>query len=104
ICDDNEANAAVRGLTGHFSDWLYEEETTIYDAIDRRLEETKIHAKAMGIEEKLEPLNRVLMDGNEASKKIELFHDGMKLEDIMEQWVEECHLEDIKIAERFLVN
>ena len=45
----------------------------------------------------LKPIETVLLDGNEASQKIEKYNEGQTLEDIMQEWVEESAEEDAQV-------
>jgi predicted glutamate--cysteine ligase len=98
LSDSNEISASVQGLTSQFSDWIEEEETQMYDAILKRLEQTKQLAEEIGTAKYLQPLYKVLSEGNEATQKLEKYHDGYTIAEIMEEWVSESEEEDKKIA------
>lgn len=94
--DENEFNACLMGLSGHFSDWLNEEETTHYEAVFRRMEENPSLIKDLGLDTYLSPLKKILIEGNESTHKLALIHDGYTVEDIYLQWIQELEAEDLK--------
>jgi predicted glutamate--cysteine ligase len=100
MADDNEMNAAIQGLGGHFSDWLYEEETSHFAAVQRRLDDMRDDAESLGIESQLASIEKVLTEGNESSQKLEKFNDGYSIPEIMEEWVQESLEHDLKTEEK----
>ncbi|MDX1918116.1 MAG: glutamate--cysteine ligase [Candidatus Caenarcaniphilales bacterium] len=98
MSDANEAMAAHYGLSGHFSDWYFQEETSQYQAIQRRLEEGEVLAEELGISSYLKPIEDILENGNEAAQKLALVQDGYSIADIMAEWIEESELEDLRLV------
>jgi gamma-glutamyl:cysteine ligase YbdK (ATP-grasp superfamily) len=100
MADDNEMNAAIQGRGGHFSDWLYEEETSHFAAVQRRLDDMRDDAESLGIESQLASIEKVLTEGNESSQKLEKLNDGYSIPEIMEEWVQESLEHDLKTEEK----
>lgn len=98
LSDENETSAARMGLSGLFSDWLHEEETTVYSAIESRLASMYPLANKLGIGSLLKPIEKVLAEGNEATQKLEKYLEGYSINQIMEEWVEESLEEDLQKA------
>jgi cell division protein YceG involved in septum cleavage len=48
----------------------------------------------------LSPIEKILNEGNEASKFLEKFHEGYTIDEIVETWVQESLEEDLKIESR----
>ena len=88
VSDENELFAAQSGLNARFSDWLYAEENTIYEAIQKRLEEVQPIAQNLGFGSYLKPIEKILEEGSEASQKL-LKAENYAIADIMTEWVEE---------------
>jgi len=103
ISDESALIAASYGLAGHFSDWLYEEETTHYEAIQRRLEENSALSAQLGLSDHLHPLEKVLAEGNEATQQLQKIHDGYSLEQVMQEWIEESLRLDQQAAQKSLL-
>jgi predicted glutamate--cysteine ligase len=83
LSNENETSAARAGLAGHFSDWIYEEETNMFNAVEERLAEMYSLANKLEIGRFLRPIEKALTEGNEASKKLELFNDSYSIPQIM---------------------
>ncbi|MDX1919750.1 MAG: glutamate--cysteine ligase [Candidatus Caenarcaniphilales bacterium] len=98
LSDENETSAGQMGLAGSFSDWLLEEETTVFGAIEERLASIYPIATKLGIAPLLKPIENILTDGNEASQRLEKFHEGYSINQIMEDWVEDSLEEDLRKA------
>ncbi len=97
LSDENESAAAIQGLTARFSDWIYQEETSVFEAIEKRLQENQSLAEELGIQKYLQPIDQILTYGNEASHLLEKALDGHTVEEIMEDWTEESLQEDLKV-------
>lgn len=96
LVNTNEFNIAHNGLGGHFSDWLYEEECLAYNAIDKRIQDMSVLIKELNVEEHIKTIERCLAEGNEANKKLALYHDGHHIPDIMLEWIQEMEDADQK--------
>lgn len=92
----NEYQAALTGIMAPFSDWLYTEETTHYHAIFKRLDDNRDIIAERGLQKYLTPLEDILLYGNEAAQKLELYNNGMSIPDIMAEWIDELEQEDNK--------
>ena len=95
IASQNEYSAAVQGFAGHFSDWLYEEETSHYDAIYKRLDEGKELIESLGLKEIIMPLEKILSEGNESERKLAQIHDGLSIEEVLREWTLELEQEEL---------
>jgi len=100
LSDNNESAMAIQGLAGHFSDWVNEEETSCFKAIENRLEDGVALASELGISDLLSPIEKILNEGNESTKLLEKFHDGYTIEEIVGDWVQESIEEDLKVESR----
>ena len=100
LTEENEKLAAIQGLSSHFSDWINENEDTCFKSIENRLPELYDLAKELGIQEIMKPhfetIEGILTNGNEAQQKIALYDEGLSVEEIVENWVQESLDEDIK--------
>jgi predicted glutamate--cysteine ligase len=100
LSDNNEKDAALRGLSGLFSDWLYQAESSQYEAVVTRLEDQASLIEELGLQKVLAPISKVLEEGNEATQKLALVHDGHPIEEVMEEWTQESLEEDLRIEAR----
>jgi len=98
LSDTNEDYAATQGLHAPFSDWIDEEETSCFSAVESRLNDMSDLANELGITKHLKPIENILNEGNESSQLLEKFEEGHSLETIMEDWVQESQEEDLKVA------
>ncbi len=88
LADENEGSAAIFGLSGHFSDWLLESETSHYEAVQVRLSEAQLeHAGDTELLEALAPLESVLQHGSESSRLLGRFYDGLSVDEVIEEWI-----------------
>lgn len=92
----NEYQAALTGLMAPFSDWIYAQESSHYDAIYRRLDDCQHIIEELKLAEYLKPLEDILLYGNESARKLELYNSGMTVKEIMADWIEELEQEDNK--------
>ncbi len=97
LSDENETLAAMSGINARFSDWVNQEETSVYSAFYSRLEEVRNSANELGLEAHLTTLEKILNEGNEASQKLEKLDEGITIEQIVGDWVEESLQEDLRV-------
>lgn len=101
LTEENEKLAAIQGLSGHFSDWINENEDTCHKSIENRLPELYDLADELGLKEIMKPhfetIEDILTHGNEAQQKIAEYDEGMSVEEVMENWVQESLDEDIQV-------
>lgn len=95
LSDENELSTAQNGLSAHFSDWLYGEESTVYEAIQKRLEDIKPIAQKLELNSYLKPIENILVNGSESSHKI-LRANNYSVKDIMQEWIQESLEADLR--------
>lgn len=87
---ENEFSAATHGVSGHFSDWFYAEETTIHDAIERRLADMESYLTDAALHTRcVSRLRQVLSDGSESTKKLHAIEQGFSVQEVVLDWIEE---------------
>jgi len=97
ICQINESDSSSRGLSASFSDWLFQEETSIFQAIENRLKELSKLNLDFQIKSNLKLIEKILMNGNESSQKLEKVNNYQTIENILQDWTREFVEEDLAL-------
>ena len=83
ICDQNELKVSKDSLNAELIHWKNGEKIICKDWIKNLLKELSIFARTLKMNHFLEPINKVLEDGNESMKWIKKYNEGLSVEDIM---------------------
>lgn len=84
ICDQNELKVAKDSLNAELIDWKNGEKIICKDWIQNLLMELEISSRDLGMNHFLEPIQKVLEEGNESMKWINKYNQGLSVEDIMQ--------------------
>ena len=83
ICDQNELKVSKDSLNAELIHWKNGERIICKDWIQNLLMELSISSKILKMNHFLEPIQKVLEEGNESMKWISLYNKGLSIEDIM---------------------
>ena len=83
ICDQNELKVSKDSLNAELIHWKNGERIICKDWIQNLLMELSISSKTLKMNHFLEPIQKVLEEGNESMKWISLYNKGLSIEDIM---------------------
>jgi len=83
ICDHNELKVSKDSLNAELIHWKNGEKIICKDWIHDLLKELTISSNSLGMNHFLEPIYKVLKEGNESIKWIKKYNEGLSVEDIM---------------------
>ena len=83
ICDHNELKVSKDSLNAELIHWKNGEKIICRDWIHDLLKELTISSSSLGMNHFLEPIYKVLKEGNESIKWIKKYNEGLSVEDIM---------------------
>jgi len=83
ICDQNELKVSKDSLNAELIHWKHGKKIICKDWIQNLLEELSIPSKALEMNHFLEPIHKVLEEGNESIKWVNKYNEGLSVEDIM---------------------
>ena len=83
ICDQNELKVSKDSLNAELINWKSGERIICKDWIKNLLMELSISAETLKMNHLLEPIHKVLEEGNESMKWIREYKQGLSVEDIM---------------------
>ena len=83
ICDQNEINAAKDSLNSELIHWQDGKKVTCREWIQNLLSELSLTAENYGMERLLDPIYKVLEEGNQSMKWINQYEKGLSIEQIM---------------------
>jgi len=83
ICDQNELKVSKDSLNAELIHWKNGEKIICKDWIQNLLMELSFSSKVLNMNHFLEPIHKVLEEGNESMKWINKYNEGLSIEDIM---------------------
>ena len=83
ICDQNELKVSKDSLNAELIHWKNGEKIICKDWIQHLLKELSISSRTLAMNHFLEPIYKVLEEGNESMKWIDKYKQGLSVEDIM---------------------
>ena len=89
ICDENEIRAAKKSLNAELINWKNGELVLCKEWILNLLEEISAVAKKLNMIEQLQPIYRVIEDGNKSMQWISKFNHGYTINEIMKFEIEQ---------------
>ena len=84
ICDQNELKVSKDSLNAELIHWKNGEQIICKDWIQNLLKELSISSRTFKMNHFLEPIHKVLEEGNESMKWIKKYDKGRSVEDIMQ--------------------
>ncbi len=84
ICDQNELKVSKDSLNAELIHWKNGEEIICKDWIKNLLIELSISSSTLDMNHFLEPIYKVLEEGNESMKWINKYNEGLSIQDIMQ--------------------
>ena len=90
ICDRNETEVAKNSLNAELIHWKDGEKFICSDWIQSLLDEVISLARKFNMDSKLDPIRKVLKEGNQSMKWIDSFKEGYSVEEIMK-----CAIKDM---------
>ena len=88
ICDTNELEVAKNSLNAKLKHWLNGEQISCKDWITNLLNELEPLANQLNMSHLLQPIFRVLEEGNQSIKWINKYNQGCSIEEIMKFEIE----------------
>tara|TARA_B100000927_G_scaffold290388_1_gene289079 strand:+ start:527 stop:1648 length:1122 start_codon:yes stop_codon:yes gene_type:complete len=89
ICDENEMRAAKKSLNAELINWKNGEEVICREWIQNLLEEISCSAKQFNMIEQLQPIHKVIEEGNKSIQWINKFNNGYTINEIMKLEIEQ---------------
>ena len=89
ICDQNETNAAKDSLNSELINWQDGKKVICRDWIQNLLSELSPTAENFGMKHLLDPIYKVLEEGNQSIKWINQYEKGLSIEQIMKISIED---------------
>ena len=89
ICDQNEINAAKDSLNSELVNWQDGKRVICREWIQNLLSDLSCTAENYGMEHLLEPIYKVLEEGNQSMKWINQYQKGLSIEQIMKISIED---------------
>ena len=83
ICDENELKVSKDSLNAELIHWKNGEKIICKDWIQDLLMELSISSRTLEMNHFLEPIHKVLEEGNESIKWVNKYNEGLSVEDIM---------------------
>ena len=83
ICDQNELKVSKDSLNAELIHWKDGEKIICKDWIQNLLNDLSISSRSLAMNHFLEPIHKVLKEGNESMKWIDKYKQGLSVEDIM---------------------
>ena len=83
ICDQNEINAAKNSLNSELIHWQDGKKVICREWIQKLLSDLSSTAEELNMEHLLQPIHRVLEEGNQSMKWINQYKKGLSIEQIM---------------------
>ena len=89
ICDQNEIKAAQNSLDAELIHWRDGKKVICREWIKNLLADSSLTAEKLDMIHLLQPINKVLKEGNQAMKWIKQYKEGLSIEDIMKYATQE---------------
>ena len=89
ICDQNEINAAKDSLNSELIHWQDGKTVTCSDWIQNLLSDLSSTAEKFNMKHLLEPIYKVLHEGNQSMKWVNQYENGLSIEEIMRISIED---------------
>jgi len=89
ICDQNETNAARDSLNSELIHWKDGKKIVCRDWIQNLLSDLSSTAENFGMKHLLNPIYKVLAEGNQSMKWINQFEKGFSIEQIMKKSIDD---------------
>jgi len=89
ICDQNEINAAQDSLNSELIHWQDGKKVICREWIQNLLKDLSSTAETFNMKHLLQPINKVLEEGNQAMKWINLYEKGFSIEEIMKNSIDD---------------
>ena len=89
ISDQNEIEAAKNSLNAELTDWTDGKKLICRDWIKKLLVELSPYAAKLNMEHLLEPIYKVLEEGNQAMQWIKKYEEGLSIQEIMKYSIED---------------
>ena len=89
ICDQNENNAAKNSLNAELINWQDGNKVICRDWIQKLLLDLSSTAENCGMKHLLNPIYKVLEEGNQSMKWINQYEKGLSIEQIMKISIED---------------
>nr|WP_075488359.1 glutamate--cysteine ligase [Prochlorococcus marinus] len=83
ICDQNETNAAKNSLNSELINWQDGKKIICREWIENLLSDLSSTAEKLNMKHLLQPINKVLEEGNQSMKWINQYEKGLSIEQIM---------------------
>ena len=89
ICDQNEINAAKDSLNSELTHWQDGKKVICREWIQNLLSDLSSTAENYGMKRLLDPIYKVLEEGNQSMKWINQYEKGLSIEQIMKISIED---------------
>ena len=89
ISDQNEIEAAKNSLNAELTDWTDGKKLICRDWIKKLLVELSPYSAKLNMEHLLEPIYKVLEEGNQAMQWIKKYEEGLSIQEIMKYSIED---------------
>ena len=89
ICDQNEINAAKNSLNAELMHWKDGKKMICREWIKNVLAELSLTAEKLNMNHLLKPIYKVLEEGNQSMKWIKQYKEGLSIEEIMENSIQD---------------
>ena len=89
ICDQNEINAAKDSLNSELIHWQDGKRVICREWIQNLLSDLSLTAEKFNMKYLLEPIHRVLEEGNQSMKWINQYEKGLSIEQIMKLTIDD---------------
>ena len=96
ICDQNEIKAAKKSLNAELIHWKDGKKVICRDWISNLLEELSIISEKYNMSYLLEPVYKVLEEGNQSMKWIKQYEKGLSIEEIMKYAIEDMAKSEVE--------
>ena len=97
ICDQNEINAAKDSLNSELIRWQDGKKIICREWIQDLLSDISLTAEKFNMKHLLEPIYRVLEEGNQAMKWINQYKKGLSIEQIMKLTIDDMIINEQEI-------
>lgn len=97
ICRQNESAVSRESLNAEIIDWQNGQSIVVKDLLFGKWEEGKKIAQELGFSPFLEPLGEILEQGNMAQIWLEKHTGGMKIEDIIQEAIQQMEEQDLSV-------
>ena len=89
ICDQNEMKAAKNSLNAELINWKDGKKVICREWIKQMLEELSLSAEKLNMKYLLQPIYKVIEEGNQSMQWIKKYEEGLSVETIMKSTIDE---------------